>query len=78
MQRLCGFITGTVLMTVLWSGCGSTSNDDQLVMQFISFDNTGITQEDSVGETSAFVDNVQETPCPGTQVNELFKAPPQA
>ena len=72
MRRLCGFITGTVLMTVLWSGCGSTSNNDQLVMQFISFDNTGIIQEDSVGETSAVVDNVQEKPCSGTQDNELF------
>jgi hypothetical protein len=53
-------------MTVLWSGCGSTDRSsggsDYLIFQFLRFDNTGITQTDSVRPTSADVDNFQD-PC---------------
>jgi hypothetical protein len=56
MLRLCGLISGAMLMAVLWVGCGSTGGDDQLVMQFLRFDNSGITQADSVREDSADVD----------------------
>lgn len=86
MRRLCGFITGTVLMTVLWSGCGSTDRSsggsDYLVFQFLRFDNTGITQTDSLRQTSADVDNLQDLcisgqtvtfePFTNTTINAVF------
>ena len=65
MGRLIRLMTGVLVLTVLAGGCGSTSNDDQLVMQFVQFDNTGITQADSVSESSADVDVFQDL-CPGT------------
>jgi len=64
MGRLINLMTGVTVLTVLASGCGSTSNDDQLVMQFLQFDNTGLTQADSVGESSADIDVFQGI-CPG-------------
>jgi len=83
MRRLFGFITGMLL--VGWSfGCGSTSNDDSLVLQFIQFDNTGLTQQDFVGPTSADVDIVQDLcsvsdtgvptyePYTNTRINAVF------
>jgi hypothetical protein len=87
MRRLCGFITGTVLMTVLWSGCGSTDRSsggsDYLVFQFLRFDNTGITQTDSVRPTSADVDNSFDScgsvapftsePFTNTTINAVFR-----
>lgn len=63
MGRLTKLMTGVAVLTVLAGGCGSTSNDDQLVMQFLQFDNTGITQADAVSESSADVDIVQDI-CP--------------
>lgn len=63
MRRLCGLI----LMATLALGCGSTGNDDQLVFQFVRFDNAGLTQQDAVRETSADVDIVQDL-CPGPPV----------
>src|SRR5512143_1583636 len=84
MRRLFGFMTGILLTAALSIGCGSTGNDDALVLQFIRFDNTGLTQEDSVGETSADVDIVQDVcavsdsgvptyePYTNTRINAVF------
>jgi hypothetical protein len=83
MRRLFGLMTG-MLLAALSFGCGSTSNDDSLVLQFIQFDNTGLTQEDSVGQTSADVDIVQDVcsvsstgvptyePYTNTRINAIF------
>lgn len=83
MRRLCGFVMGTILMAALGFGCGSTGGDDQLVFQFLRFDNTGLTQEDSVRETSADVDIVLDLcdvgpppifePFTNTTVNAVFR-----
>lgn len=65
MGRLSRLITVAVLV-VLAGGCGSTGGaggDDALVLQFIQWDNTGLTQADSVGETNADVDVIQDL-CP--------------
>jgi hypothetical protein len=79
MRRLCGLI----LMATLALGCGSTSNNDQLVLQFVRFDNSGLTQQDAVRETSADVDNVQDIcqvgpplilePFTNTIINAVFR-----
>lgn len=50
---------GLVALATLLIGCGSTSND-QLVLQFVGWDNTGLTQADSVGPNSADVDVIQD------------------
>ena len=55
MRRLCRFKTALVLLTGLACGCGS-SVGDPAVLRFERFDNTGITQADSVRENSADVD----------------------
>lgn len=62
MRRLGSVLTGMVLLAVLSPGCGSTA-EDRLVLQFIRFDNAGITQADQVRETSADVDIAVEL-CP--------------
>jgi hypothetical protein len=84
MRRLYGLMTGMLLVAAWSIGCGSTGNDDSLVLQFISFDNTGLTQEDSVGATSADVDIVQDLcsvsdsgvptwePFTNTRINAVF------
>ncbi len=79
MRRLCGGM-GLALLMALSGGCGSTSGEDALVFQFLNFDATGITQADSVRETSADVDNSQEfclsgLPEPFTQtiINAVFR-----
>jgi hypothetical protein len=54
---------GAVLLAAVVTGCGSTSGDDALVLQFVSFDSTGITQADSVRENSADVDILQDKCC---------------
>jgi hypothetical protein len=56
MRRLCRSVTVVALLAALWVGCGSTGSSDSLVFQFIAFDGMGITQADSVRETSADVD----------------------
>lgn len=56
MRRLCRSVTMVALLGALWVGCGSTGSSDSLVLQFIAFDGTGITQADKVRETSADVD----------------------
>jgi hypothetical protein len=83
MRWLSALMSGTMLLGVLWMGCGSTDgNDDQLVFQFLYFDSTGITQADSVGETSANVDVVQgfcdvaqtiPEPFTDTLINAVFR-----
>ena len=85
MRRLSKLMAGVATLAVLVGGCGSTSNDDQLVMQFLQWDNTGITQADAVSESSADVDVVQNlcssgtggtpTPEPFTQtvINAIFQ-----
>ena len=83
MRWLCGRIAGVTLLATVASGCGSTGNDDLLVFHFLRFDNTGITQADSVGETSANVDIVQDACLSGgtitaepftvTTVNAVFR-----
>jgi hypothetical protein len=84
MRRLYGFMTGTLLTAALSIGCGSTGNDDSLVLQFLRFDSIGLTQEDSVGETSADVDILQDLcsvsdtgvptfePYTNTRINAVF------
>ncbi|MFN8625444.1 MAG: hypothetical protein U0587_05610 [Candidatus Binatia bacterium] len=83
MRRLFGLMTAMLLAAVPF-GCGSTGDDDALVLQFIRFDNTGLTQADSVGETSADVDIVQDVcavtgggvatfePYTNTRINAVF------
>jgi len=47
------------MLTVFASGCGSTDGaggDDALVLQFVQWNSTGITQADEVGQSSADVD----------------------
>jgi hypothetical protein len=82
MRWLSALMSGTMLLGVLEMGCGSTSNDDQLVFQFLHFTGVGITQADSVGETSADVDVVQEycdaeqttvEPFTNTRINVVFR-----
>jgi hypothetical protein len=60
MRRLCRSVTIIALLAALWVGCGSTGSDDDLVMQFLRFDNTGLTQTDAVGPTSGDIDVVQD------------------
>ena len=63
MRRLSRIMTGVAMLAVLGGGCGSTNGaggNDALVLQFIQWDNTGLTQADSVGESSADVDVVQD------------------
>lgn len=55
-MRLNGIMTATAMAVVLLVGCGSTSNNDQQVMEFIGFDGNNIEQQDSVTPTSAAVD----------------------
>ena len=84
MRRLSRLMTGIAMLALLAGGCGSTGGaggDDALVLQFIQWDNTGLTQADSVGQSSADVDVVQDlcppdgTPEPFTQteINAIFK-----
>jgi hypothetical protein len=66
---------GTMIAVLagLASACGSTAND-RLVLRFLNFDNTGITQADSVRESSADVD-IEAEICSvtmGTQTVEPF------
>jgi hypothetical protein len=56
MRRLCRSVTVVALLGALWVGCGSIGSSDSLILQFIAFDGNGITQADSVRETSADVD----------------------
>jgi hypothetical protein len=60
MRWLCGRMMGAVLLVAVLTGCGSTSGDDALVLQFVGFDSAGITQADSVRENSADVDILQD------------------
>jgi hypothetical protein len=62
MRRLGSALTQTALLAVLATACGSTA-EDRLVLQFIRFDGSGITQADQVRETSADVDIAVEL-CP--------------
>jgi hypothetical protein len=71
---------GAALLAAVVTGCGSTSGDDALVLQFVGFDNSGITQPDAVRETSADVDILQDIclsgiPEPFTQtiINATFR-----
>ncbi len=84
MRRLSRLMTGAAMLALLAGGCGSTGGaggDDALVLQFIQWDNTGLTQADSVGASSADVDVVQDlcppdgTPEPFTQtvINAVFQ-----
>jgi hypothetical protein len=67
-------MTGVATLAVLAGGCGSTGGaggDDALVLQFIQWDNTGLTQADAVGQSSADVDVVQDL-CPPDGTPEAF------
>jgi hypothetical protein len=66
MRWLRGRMASLLLTGTLAAGCGSTGGDDALVFHFIRFDNTGITQADSVRETSADVDIFQDMCQSGT------------
>jgi hypothetical protein len=58
MRRLYRSVMAGGLLAVLAGGCGSTAGD-QLTMRFVRFDSIGLTQTDSVRQTSADVDVVQ-------------------
>jgi hypothetical protein len=66
MQWACGRTVGVALLAAIAAGCGSTGGGDALVLQFVSFDSSGIAQSDSVGENSAEVDNEREVCSSGT------------
>jgi len=70
MRRLIRLMTGVTMLAVLAGGCGSTGGlnggNDALVLQFINWDSIGLTQADSVGESSADVDVVQDVCVSGT------------
>lgn len=57
MRRLCRSVTEVALLAALAWGCGSNAGDS-LVMRFVRFDSTGLTQADAVRESSADVDVV--------------------
>jgi len=59
MRWLCRSVTAVALVAVVAPGCGSTVGSS-LILRFLRWDNTGITQEDSVEESSAQVDAVQD------------------
>jgi hypothetical protein len=66
MRRVNSLMASVTMLAVLTGGCGSTGGaggDDALVLQFIHWDSIGLTQADSVGESSADVDVVQDL-CP--------------
>ncbi len=67
MRRLCGRM-GLALLMVWVGGCGSTGGTDALVLHFLHFDSTGLTQADSVRETSADVDNSPDSCQSGGQI----------
>jgi hypothetical protein len=54
MRRLCRLVTGAGLLVTLALGCGS-SGEDGLVLRFVGFDASGISQDDTVTATSAVV-----------------------
>jgi hypothetical protein len=78
---LCGSLMGVAVLGTVSFGCGSTGAD-RLVLIFERWDNTGLTQVDQVGATSADVDVVQDicsvgmvmTPEPftDTRINAVF------
>ena len=68
MRWLCGRTVGVALLAAIAAGCGSTSGDDALVLEFVRFDNSGITQTDSVRENSADVDVLQDSCKSGTTI----------
>jgi hypothetical protein len=56
-------VTGVALVAVLIAGCGSSGGsegDDRLVLRFLGFDSSSITQVDKVGPTSADIDIQQD------------------
>jgi hypothetical protein len=80
MRWLSMRMAGAALLAAVVGGCGSTSGDDALVLEFVAFDGAGITQSDAVRETSADVDILQDT-CPSglpepftqTLINATFR-----
>ena len=72
MRWLCGRKAGVTLLAAVAAGCGSTGNDDLLVFHFLRFNSIGITQADSVGETSADVDIVQDACQSGITITPEF------
>jgi hypothetical protein len=63
MRRLSVLMTGVAMLVLSAGGCGSTGGaggDDALVLQFVQWNSTGITQADQVGESNADVDVVQD------------------
>ena len=67
MRRLCRFMTAMAVLAGLACGCGSNAGDS-LVLRFLRFDNTGITQADAVRENSADVDVEQDLCLSGTTI----------
>jgi hypothetical protein len=70
-------VTGVALVAVLIAGCGSSGGsegDDRLVLRFLGFDSSNITQVDKVGPTSADID-VQQDLCTtgGTSTSTTFE-----
>jgi len=59
MRGVNGMAVGIALLAGLVTACGSTGGD-RLVLSFAGFDSVNLTQEDSVGPTSADVDAVED------------------
>ncbi len=84
MRRLCRLVTGVSLLATLALGCGS-SQEDGIVMRFITFAPSDSTQNDTVTATSAEVCvnnpnlpiNLRATLTP-TSVNAIFVNEEQA
>src|SRR6202158_1557952 len=82
MRWLCRSVTAMAFWGALSVGCGSSAGA-RLVLRFIHFNNTGLTQKDAVGQNSADVDVVQDVcrqgvtltaePFTETAVNAVFK-----
>jgi hypothetical protein len=80
MRWLSMRMAGAALLAAVAGGCGSTSGDDAMVLEFVGFDGAGIDQSDAVRESSADVDVLQEI-CPSgdsepftqTLINATFR-----
>lgn len=59
MKRLGKLVVALVALGGSWS-CGSTSNDDALVLQFQGFDDEGIIQCDQISPDLASIDIIQD------------------
>ncbi len=60
MRRLCRATMAVLIAAAMLPACGSTGNENDLVLEFVSWDGTGLMQPDPVSPGSADVDIVQD------------------